>query len=43
MDIDAGWRFVGIGFEGQATEIGGVDPWKVEWESAHERIEIASG
>jgi hypothetical protein len=40
-DIDAGWRFVSIGFEGQPTDIGGYDPWKADWMSTHSRITVA--
>ena len=41
MDVDEGWRFVSIGFEGDPTDIGGVDPWKIEWLSRHEHITVA--
>lgn len=41
VDVDEGWRFVSIGFEGDPTDIGGVDPWNVEWVSLHERITVA--
>lgn len=40
-DVDAGWRFVSIGFEGQATDIGGVNPWEVEWTPTHGRVTVA--
>lgn len=40
--VDPGWRFVGIGFEGDPVDIGGgIDPWKVEWTSTHGRIVVA--
>lgn len=30
-DVDAGWRFVSIGLEGQAIDVGGINPWEAEW------------
>ncbi len=41
MDVDEGWRFVSIGFEGDPTDIAGVNPWQVEWVSRHEQITVA--
>ena len=30
--VTPGWRFVSIGFDGEATDVGGgVDPWTVDW------------
>ena len=39
--IDEGWRFVSIGFEGHKTDVGGLDPWDVEWKPTHRRIVVA--
>jgi len=39
--IDKGWRFVSIGFEGESTDIGGVDPWDVSWTPTNDRITVA--
>ena len=39
--VDEGWRFVSVGFEGQPTDIGGIDPWEVEWTPTHGRITAA--
>jgi hypothetical protein len=39
--VDEGWRFVSIGLEGQATDIGGVNPWDVEWTPTDGRITVA--
>jgi hypothetical protein len=39
--LDDGWRFVSIGFEGDRTDIGGVNPWDVEWISTGGRITVA--
>lgn len=40
--ISPGWRFVSIGFEGEATDIGaGIDPWKVKWVATDGRIVVA--
>lgn len=33
-EITPGWRFVGIGFEGDAIDVGGIDVWDVEWTAA---------
>jgi hypothetical protein len=40
-EVDEGWRFVSIGFEGQPTDVAGVDPWKVEWTPTGNRIMVA--
>ena len=39
--IDEGWRFVSIGFEGEATNVGGINPWKATWVSTRGRITVA--
>ena len=39
--IDKGWRFVSISFEGQPTDVGGVNPWDVEWTPTDGRITVA--
>lgn len=36
-----GWRFVSIGLEGQATNVGGINLWDVEWTPTHGRIIVA--
>lgn len=41
LPVDDGWRFVSIGFEGEATDVGGVNPWDVEWSPTHGRIVVA--
>jgi len=41
VDVDEGWRFVSFGFEGQPTDVGGVNPWKVEWIATGGRITVA--
>ena len=40
-DLDKGWRFVSIGPEGHATDVGGINPWEVEWTPTHGRITVA--
>lgn len=39
--VDDGWRFVSIGFEGDVTDVGGVDPWTVDWTSTGGHIVVA--
>lgn len=39
--VDGGWRFVSIGFEGQVTNVDGIDPWQVDWEQAGQSITVA--
>jgi hypothetical protein len=39
-DIDEGWRLVSIGFEGESTDVGGVNPWDATWVSTHGRITV---
>jgi hypothetical protein len=29
VDVDPGWRLVSTGFEGEPTDVRGVDPWSV--------------
>ena len=41
LPVDEGWRFVSIGFDGQSTDVGGVDPWTVTWTPTHGRIVVA--
>jgi hypothetical protein len=41
VDVDGGWRFASIGFEGQQTDVGGMNPWEVEWTSTGSRITVA--
>ena len=36
--ITRGWKFVHIGFEDDAVEVGGLNPWKLEWVPRHDRI-----
>jgi hypothetical protein len=40
-DVDEGWRFVRIGFEGQPTDVGGINPWAAEWIPTDGRITVA--
>ena len=40
-EVDPGWRFVSIGFEGDATDVGGIDPWTVGWTSTGGHIVVA--
>jgi hypothetical protein len=30
VEVDRGWRFVSIGYEGQQSDVAGVNPWEVE-------------
>jgi hypothetical protein len=40
--ITPGWRFVHIGFERDAIDIGGgIDPWKVDWVDTRTSIVVA--
>ena len=39
--VEEGWRFVSIGPEGEPTDVGDVDPWRVEWTPTHRRIVVA--
>ena len=39
--VDDGWRFVGIAIEGQQTDVGGINPWEVEWMPTDQRITVA--
>ena len=41
MDVDPGWRLVSIGFEGQPSNVGGIDPWSVTWTADGGRITVA--
>lgn len=41
MDVTPGWRFVSIGFEGEATDIFGINPWDAEWTSTHGRVTVS--
>lgn len=41
LEADPGWRFVAIGCEGQRTDVGGVNPWEVEWTATGGRITVA--
>ena len=36
-----GWRFVSIGVEGQATDVGGTNPWQVKWQPTGRSITVA--
>ena len=36
-----GWRFVSIGWEGDTTDVGGVNPWDVKWTHTDRRITVA--
>lgn len=40
MEVDRGWRFISIGFEGQQTDVGGINPWEVEWTATGGRIMV---
>jgi hypothetical protein len=31
VDVNQGWQFVSIGYEGQPGDIAGVNPWESEW------------
>jgi hypothetical protein len=39
--ISPGWEFVHIGFEGDVLQIGGLNPWTVEWGQSVGRITVA--
>ena len=39
--VEPGWRFVSIGLEGHATDVGGVNPWEVSWTDTGGRIVVA--
>lgn len=39
--VDEGWRFVSIGAEGHATDVGGTNPWDVDWVRRIRRITVA--
>jgi hypothetical protein len=39
--VDDLWRLVGIGLEGQPIDIGGVNPWNVEWTPTHGSITVS--
>lgn len=41
VDVDRGWRFVSIGFEGQPTDVAGVNPWEVDWTATGRKITVA--
>ena len=34
------WRFVHVGYEGSAVSIRGVDPWRYDWRSRGDAIEV---
>lgn len=40
-EVDAGWRFVSIGFEGDPVIVRGIDLWKASWVSKDGRITVA--
>lgn len=40
-EVTPGWRLVSIGFEGAAVNLGGVNPWQVEWHTKRQRIRAA--
>jgi hypothetical protein len=40
VNADQGWRFVSIGFEGQPTDVAGVNPWEVQWTATGSRISV---
>jgi hypothetical protein len=35
-----GWRYVQHGFEGADVVVGGVNPWRYEWQSQGDPIEV---
>jgi hypothetical protein len=39
--VSENWRFVSIGFEGDVTDVGGVNPWEVKWTPTDRRIIVA--
>jgi hypothetical protein len=39
--VDERWRFVSIGGEGDATDVGGVNPWNVHWHPTHGHVVVA--
>jgi hypothetical protein len=39
--VSQGWRFVSIGWEGDATDVGGLNPWDVKWTHTDRRITVA--
>jgi len=41
LSVDEGWRFVSIGLEGEATDVGGLDLWATEWTPTHGRVVVA--
>ncbi|HVF20945.1 MAG TPA: hypothetical protein VNA14_11995 [Mycobacteriales bacterium] len=40
-DVTEGWRFVSIDVEGNAVDIGGVNPWRQSWTSTGRRVVVA--
>jgi hypothetical protein len=41
VEVDRGWRFVSIGYEGQQSDVAGVNPREVEWTATGSRITVA--
>lgn len=39
-DVTPGWRFVDIGVEGFAVDIGGLNPWPESWTSKDRRVVV---
>jgi hypothetical protein len=39
--VDKHWRFVNICFEGETTDVGGVNVWDAKWTPTDRRITVA--
>ena len=39
--VTTGWMLVHIGFEGDSVDVGGVNPWGLDWKSLHDPITVA--
>lgn len=40
-EVDDGWRLVFIGVEGDPVDIGGVNPWSVDWKNTDRTITVS--
>ena len=39
-EVTPGWRFVSIGLEGDAVDLGGINPWKASWAGTGQSIVV---
>ncbi len=39
--VDEDWRFVSIGIANHETDVGGVNPWEVEWRRTGRYVSVA--